>query len=133
MVSPWTKELEHHGIVVIPDLLTREQLTGMQRAFAARLQRQRWNDVDGYEKTEPYRHMVQDVLTLPQGFVDLALHSQLTDAIREYVGPAVELVEAKGWLSLPTRRDFHGWHGDAWYDQTTVTGIPREVKLALYL
>ena len=57
----------------------------------------------------------------------------VTAAIREYVGPAFALVEAKGWKSLPTRRDFHGWHGDAWYDQEQVQGIPREVKLGLYL
>jgi hypothetical protein len=43
------------------------------------------------------------------------------------------LCEAKGWRSLPTRRDFHGWHGDMWYDQTQVQEIPREVKLAIYL
>jgi hypothetical protein len=43
------------------------------------------------------------------------------------------LCEAKGWKSLPTRFDFHGWHGDMWYDQTKVDYIPREVKLGLYL
>jgi hypothetical protein len=133
MVSQLTKELEHHGIALIPDLLTKEQLRGMQGAFARRLRRQRWNDFDGYEKTELYRHMVQDVLTLDQGFVDAALHPRVTGAIREYVGPGFELVEAKGWKSLPTKRDFHGWHGDAWYDQERVQGIPREVKLAIYL
>jgi hypothetical protein len=53
--------------------------------------------------------------------------------LREYIGDSCELVEAKGWLSLPTRRDFHGWHGDAWYDQAQVNYIPREVKLAVYL
>jgi hypothetical protein len=128
-----TKELEHHGIVVVPNLLSAQQLAGMQAGFALRLKRQRWNDVDGYEKTEPYRHMVQDVLTLHQGFVDLALHPMVLDAVREYVGANFELAEAKGWLSLPTRKDFHGWHGDAWYDQARVEGIPREVKLALHL
>src|SRR5262249_31411603 len=112
---------------------SREQLAGMQRAFAARLKRQRWNDVDGYEKTEPYRHMVQDVLTLHQGFVDLALHPTVKAILDAYIGDRYCLCEAKGWLSLPTRKDFHGWHGDAWYDQTKVEGIPREVKLALYL
>src|SRR5262249_46032052 len=55
------------------------------------------------------------------------------EALREYVGERFELVEAKGWESLPTRRDFHGWHGDAWYDQGRVAGVPREVKLGLYL
>jgi hypothetical protein len=134
MSHPWTKELEHHGIVVLDDLITPSQLAGMQRAFARRLRRQRWNDVDGYEKTERYRLMVQDVLTLDQGFVDVALGPRLAEVLREYVGPAVELVEAKGWESVPTTRDFHGWHGDAWYDQARVCDrIPREVKLGIYL
>jgi hypothetical protein len=126
-------ELQHSGIAVIPDLLTPEQLGGMQRAFAGRLRRLRWNNVDGYEKTEPYRHMVQDVLTLHQGFVDAALHPLVKETLAEYVGCNFALVEAKGWMSVPTRRDFHGWHGDAWYDQKTVAGIPPEVKLGLYL
>jgi hypothetical protein len=134
VAHPWTKELEHHGIVVLSDLVTPSQLAGMRRAFALRLRRQRWNDVDGYEKTERYRRMVQDVLTLDQGFVDVALEPRLTEVLREYVGPAVELVEAKGWESVPTKRDFHGWHGDAWYDQARVCDrIPREVKLGIYL
>jgi hypothetical protein len=127
------EQLEQDGIAVVPDLIAPEQLRNMQVAFAGRLQRLRWNDVDGYEKTERYRHMVQDVLTLDQGFVDAALDGRVTDAIREYVGPNFELCEAKGWRSLPVKRDFHGWHGDMWYDQTKVAGIPREVKLAIYL
>lgn len=50
------------------------------------------------------------------------------------LGPRYELCEAKGWQSLRTLKDFHGWHGDMWYDQTKVAGsIPREVKLAFYL
>ena len=134
MLSPMTKELEETGIVIIPDLLTASQLRGMQVSFNARLRRMRWNDFDGYEKTDRYRHMVQDVLTLDQGFIDAALHPVVVPALREYLGDTFELVEAKGWKSLPTKRDFHGWHGDAWYDQERVKDrIPREVKLGLYL
>ncbi len=130
---PWTKELEVNGIVVLPSFLTPGQLASMQTAFEARLQRLRWNDADGYETNETHRRFVQDVLTVDQGFVDAALHPTVKRVLREYVGDAVELVEAKGWLSLPTRRDFHGWHGDMWYDQEKVQHIPREVKLAVYL
>jgi Phytanoyl-CoA dioxygenase (PhyH) len=133
MGNPLATELEERGIVLLPNLLTKEQLNGMQRAFAARLRRMRWNDFDGYEKTESYRHMVQDVLTLDQGFVDLALHPLVNEILREYLGTRYELVEAKGWKSLPTRKDFHGWHGDAWYDQKKIPYLPREVKLAVYL
>jgi len=126
-------DLEQDGIALIPEFLSNEQLLGMRSAFESRLLRMRWNDHDGYEKTERHRHMVQDVLVLDQGFVDAALHPALKDILREYLGDGYELVEAKGWKSLPTRRDFHGWHGDAWYDQGFVRHIPREVKLGIYL
>ena len=133
MTSLLARELETHGIAVVPDLLSADRLGAMQAAFARRLEHQRWNDFDGYEKTEPFRHMVQDVLTLHQSFVDLALHPLIKEALREYLGAGFVLCEAKGWLSLPTRRNFHGWHGDSWYDQTCIPSIPREVKVAIYL
>jgi len=125
-------ELDQNGIVLLPNLLSAEQLCGMQKAFESKLQRLRWNNFDGYQKTETYRHMVEDVLLLHQGFVDLALHPLVKQILARYLGNKYELNEAKGWKSLPTKRDFHGWHGDAWYDQKS-SEIPREVKLAFYL
>lgn len=126
-------ELDSSGIVVLPNLLGAEQLRQMQLAFESRLRRMRWNNFDGYLKTECHRHMVEDVLLLDQGFVNLALHPLVKQILTRYLGIDYELTEAKGWKSLPTRRDFHGWHGDAWYDQTTEKKIHREIKLALYL
>jgi hypothetical protein len=128
-----SEQLEQDGVAVLPGFLRGEMLANMQRAFEARLQRLRWNDFDGYEKTERYRHMVQDVLMLEQGFVNAAIDARVKEALHAYLGDSFELVEAKGWKSLPTKRIFHGWHGDAWYDQKKVSGIPREVKLAFYL
>jgi hypothetical protein len=134
IASSLTRQLEESGIAVLPGLLKAEQLLGMQVGFDARLSRMRWNNFDGYEKTERYRHMVEDVLLLDQGFIDVALHPVVVTALRQYLGKTFELVEAKGWKSLPTKRDFHGWHGDAWYDQEQVQDrIPREVKLGVYL
>ncbi len=133
LATSLAQSLEKDGFALVPDLIGPAQLRGMQQAFAGRLKRLRWNDLDGYEKTERYRHMVQDVLTLDQGFVDAVLDPRVTDALREYVGPNVQLCEAKGWRSLPTKYDFHGWHGDMWYDQSKVNYIPRECKLAIYL
>jgi hypothetical protein len=127
------EQLETDGLAILPDFIQGETLAKMQHAFESRLKRLRWNDFEGYEKTERFRHMVQDVLVLEQGFVDVAIHPLVKEVLRAYVGENFELVEAKGWKSLPTKRLFHGWHGDAWYDQTKVTGIPREVKLAFYL
>ena len=126
-------ELEQNGVVMLPSLLTAEQLRGMQSAFAVRLKRLRWNQFDGYQRTEPYRLMVEDVLLVDQGFVDLALHPLVNEIAARYLGPKYELTEAKGWESLPTKRDFHGWHGDTWYDQTVEKKIHREIKLAMYL
>jgi hypothetical protein len=124
--------LELDGVVVMPQLLSSATLRAMQTAFDAQLKTLRWNNFDGYRKTEPYRHMVEDVLLLEQGFVDLVLHPLLKAVLDRYLG-RYQLTEAKGWKSLPTTRDFHGWHGDAWYDQTLTTDIPREIKLAIYL
>ncbi len=126
--------LVRDGIVILPDFVPPQQLQSMRQAFESRLQHLRWNDVEGYFKTERFRHMVEDVLTLEQGFVDAPLHPTVVQTLREYIGPNFELVEAKAWESLPTRRDFHGWHGDMWYDQNAARDyIPREVKLAVYL
>jgi hypothetical protein len=126
-------QLIRDGIAMVPDLLRPQQLRGMQEAMRCRLKRLRWNNTDGFEMTERYRLMVPDVLTLDQGFVDAVLDPRVAEAVREYVGSNVELCEAKGWKSLPTCYDFHGWHGDMWYDQSKAIGIPREVKLAIYL
>jgi hypothetical protein len=127
------EQLETNGLAILPGFIQGEQLANMRRAFESRLKRLRWNDFDGYEKTERFRHMVHDVLVLEEGFLQVGIHPLVKDVVRAYVGDRVELVEAKGWESIPTNRMFHGWHGDAWYDQTKVPGIPREVKLAFYL
>ena len=128
-----TEELDSEGIILLPQLLSAEQLASLRVAFQSRLSQPRWNDVDGYEKTERFRHMVQDVLTLDQACVDLALHALVKEILHQYIGENFALCEAKGWKSLPTKKDFHGWHGDAWYEQSQTSEIPREVKMAIYL
>ena len=67
-VDALAADLETNGIVVLPSLLSSKQLFGMQQAFEARLRRVRWNNFDGYQKTERFRHMIEDVL-LDQGFL----------------------------------------------------------------
>ena len=132
-INQLASKLEADGVVLLPQLLPPSTLRAMQAAFDSRLQTLRWNNFEGYQKTEPYRHMVEDVLLLEQGFVDLVLHPLVKGVLDQYLGRQYELTEAKGWKSLPTKRDFHGWHGDAWYDQHLMIEIPREVKLAIYL
>jgi ectoine hydroxylase-related dioxygenase (phytanoyl-CoA dioxygenase family) len=132
-VEALASELDTNGIVILPNLIGAEQLRDMQRAFESRLRRMRWNNCEGYQKTEPFRHMIEDVLMLDQGFVDLALHPLVKQILTRYMGTKYELTEAKGWKSLPTKRDFHGWHADSWYDKSIAQEIHREVKLAVYL
>ena len=126
-------ELETNGIVVLPSLVSPEALREMRDAFAARLTHVRWNNFDGYMRSEVYRMMIEDLLTLAQGFVDVAIHPLVKEIVSRYVGPNYQLTEAKGWKSLPTKYDFHGWHGDQWYEQTPGAPIHREVKLGMYL
>ena len=126
-------ELDTNGVVVLPSIISDEQLRAMRHAFDAKLRYVRWNNVDGFQRTETYRHMVEDVLLVAQGFVDLALHPLVKAILSRYLGPSYQLTEAKGWRSMPTRYDFHGWHGDAWYDQKEGEPIHREIKLAMYL
>jgi hypothetical protein len=125
-------ELKENGIAVLPPLFTPEEISEMRRSFEARLRGMQWNDLEGYEM-EPQREVVQDVLKIEQGFVDLAVHPIVGKTLAKYIGPGFALTEAKGWKSLPTKRDFQGWHGDYWYDETKVSGIAKEVKLAMYL
>src|SRR6266540_2617075 len=133
VVSRILAELEERGIALLPPLLSSSQLRSMQQAFDTRLRHLRWNNFEGYQKTEQYRHMVEDVLLLDQGFVDLAVHPLVKGIANQYLGSSYELTEAKGWKSLPTKRDFHGWHGDAWYDQGSAVEIQKELKVAMYL
>ncbi len=133
-VAALVRELETQGAVRLPALVSDATLRDMQAAFNSRLQAMRWNNHDGYERSERMRLMVQDVLTLSQGFVDIGLHPLVKGVLNGYLGATYELCEAKGWKSLPTKKDFHGWHGDSWYDQAKVADrVPREVKLAFYL
>ena len=127
------ERLDKDGIAVLPGFIQGETLRAMQQAFESRLQRLRWNNFDGYERTERFRLMVENVLTLDQGYVSAAIHPLVKETLRSYLGERFQLVEAKGWRSLPTRRMFHAWHADSWYDKSKVTGIPREVKLGIYL
>src|ERR1051326_3372741 len=68
----------------------------------------RWNNFDGYLRPEVYRMMIEDLLMLAQGFVDVAIHPLVKEILARYLGPTYQLTEAKGWKSLPTKYDFHG-------------------------
>ena len=78
--------IERDGLAVLPGFVQGETLGAMQRAFESRLERMRWNNFDGYERTERYRRNVQDILTLEQGFVSSAIHPLVKEVLRAYLG-----------------------------------------------
>lgn len=126
--------LERDGAVQLPPLVDAGTLREMQAAFQSRLMHLRSNYADGCTRTELKRRTVEDVLMLEQGFIDIGLHPLVTGLARRYIGNGFALCEAKGWETLEAGTDFHGWHGDMWYDKDAAGGtIPREIKLAFYL
>lgn len=127
--------LTRDGIVALPTMLDAEALAGLQDSFERVLERPSFNTWRGYEQNEKWRLLVEDALTVDPAVVSLALHPLLKNVLRRYIGPDFALTEARGWRTIRTRADFHGWHNDAWYEETRVESHarPREVKLAVYL
>lgn len=124
--------LETDGLAVVGGLVTPAALRAMQDAFARVLGQLNWNTARGYQKTDNHRRMVEDILTLDPAFQELALHPRVKDVLGAYLGAGYVLSEVRGWETVRTRADFHGWHNDAWYDHA-LPEVPREVKLGLYL
>ena len=133
--DPIHAALERDGVVALPSLLEPAALAGLQDSFERVLQRPAFNTWYGYEQNEKWRLLVENALTVDPAVVRLALHPRLKPVLRRYVGAGFGLTEARGWRTVATNADFHGWHNDAWCDEAALPpGVrPREVKLALYL
>lgn len=125
-------QLEKDGIVVFESFVTGSALESLQMAMQSRLTNGCWNFPLGYTNDDNYRWMVEDVLAIDEQFQATALDPRLLPAMKEYLGPTYTLTEAKAWRSLPSKKDFHGWHNDAWYDHS-LPHVPRQLKLAVYL
>jgi hypothetical protein len=127
--------LERDGVVALPPMLDAEALAGLQRSFERVLERPAFNTWRGYEQNEKWRLLVEDALTVDPAVVRLALDPLLKSVLRRYIGRDFALTEARGWRTIRTTVDFHGWHNDAWCDEAAVepNRRPREVKLAMYL
>jgi hypothetical protein len=124
--------LEAEGLAMVEGLVTPPMLRAMQGAFARVLGQMDWNTSRGYRKSDRHRHMVEEILTLDPAFLELALRPEIKRVMSRYIGPRHVLSEVRGWETVVTRSSFHGWHNDAWYDPT-LSEVPREVKLGLYL
>jgi hypothetical protein len=128
-------QLEQDGIAPLPAMLAPEALAGLQDSFERVLARPAFNTWVGYEQNEKWRLLVENALTVDPAVVGLALDPLLKSVLRRYIGPSFALTEARGWKTIRTTADFHGWHNDAWCDESKVdlSRRPREIKLAMYL
>ncbi len=128
-------QLKDQGVVVLPDLIISEQLSAIRNAFECQLQQPSFNAWQGYHQTDRRRLMVDQLLTVEQGFVDVVLLSLLQILVKRYLGESACLQEAKGWQSLPFKDDFHPLHRDEWYcrDHYNEQKKPMSLKLGLYL
>lgn len=124
--------LRADGVVVLPSFIKGDCLAGMQAVFEQALQHPSWNTWMGYEQNERWRLLVENLLIYDKSFYDLALQPDINTVIEHYIGKDFQLMEARGWETIATKRKFHGWHNDAWYDPQLET-IPRELKVACYL
>ena len=126
--------LERDGIVVLPNFLQGDALASIQDSFTRTLARPSFNTWSGYEMIEKWRVQIENLLMIdPHCYSDCALHPVVTEVVRRYVGEDAALVEARGWKTIRTKRNFHGWHGDAWFHPSAAALKPREIKLAIYL
>jgi hypothetical protein len=133
LASPVFEKLERDGIAVLPSLLSPASLQRLQQAFDQALEHPQFNTWTGYEQNEKWRRLVENVLTLDPAAVQLAIHPLVKSVLDAYIGPEFALVEARGWETIATKTNFHGWHNDAWFHPSVTNTNPREVKLAIYL
>lgn len=124
--------LEKDGIALLGKIISDDDLASMQAVYTRALEKPSWNTWIGFEQNEKWRRLIENLLLYDKAFLDLAVRDDVISVLDQYIGEGYELTEARGWETVATRRDFHGWHQDAWCSEDLVPR-PREVKLACYL
>ena len=124
--------LKKDGIYLLGQILPGHTIDRMKLVYSRALEKPTWNTWIGFEQNEKWRRLIENVLLYDKSFLDLPLREELSAILAEYIGPKFELTEARGWETVATKRNFHGWHQDAWCREDLVPR-PREIKLACYL
>jgi hypothetical protein len=132
-VANITQQLQQTGIVVLENLLPEHELSRMQQCFEQQLAHPRFNTSNGYQQNEKWRLLIEDLLTLSPAFLFPLFNQQLMDVCCQYIGSGFQLTEARGWQTIQTNRNFHGWHNDAWYDLDSCATPPPQIKIGIYL
>jgi hypothetical protein len=132
-VNDILSQLDENGIAVIENFLPQDVLKQMQQCYENNLAHPRFNTWTGYQQNEKWRLIIEDLLTLSPAFLYPVRNNDLMDICRQYIGDNFQMTEARGWKTIKTKRNFHGWHTDAWYDVNQCSEPPPQLKLALYL
>lgn len=126
-------QLDENGIAVIEDALPTEILQKMQSTFVKQLAHPQFNTWNGYQQNEKWRLLIEDLLTLSPAFLYPVINDSLMEVCRQYIGDDFQMTEARGWKTIETNRNFHGWHNDAWYNVQECETTPAQLKMGIYL
>lgn len=127
------RQLDETGIAVLADPLPVKVLQKMQTTFAQQLTHPQFNTWTGYQQNEKWRLLIEDLLTLSPAFLFPVLNDSIMEICRQYIGTDFQMTEARGWQTVRTNRNFHGWHNDAWYDVQACGTPPAQLKMGIYL
>ncbi|MCX2792549.1 phytanoyl-CoA dioxygenase family protein [Vibrio sp. Sgm 5] len=127
------KQLRENGIVVLDGYVPLPKLEQMQRCFDQHLTHPQFNTWTGYQQNERWRLLIENLLTLSPAFLYPIQHDDLMHICRDYIGDRFQVTEVRGWKTIRTTRNFHGWHNDAWYDVDRCQEPPPQIKLGVYL
>ena len=132
-ISTILEDLNKDGISVLEGWIDSNSLADMQTAFEGILKKPRFNTTNGYQQNEKWRVLVEDLLTLSKAFYFPIFNQELLSVLSSYLGSKFQMTEARGWKTIATKKNFHGWHNDAWYNSNIYSTPPRQLKLAVYL
>lgn len=126
-------ELNDKGIAVIENFLPADELAQMQQCYEQNLAHPKFNTWNGYQQNEKWRLLIENLLTLSPAFLYPMRNDDVMSICRHYIGNKFQVTEVRGWQTIRTTRNFHGWHTDAWYDVDACNEPPPQLKLAIYL
>ena len=127
------EQLNEKGIAVLEKFVPETILSQMQQSYEKSLRHPQFNTWQGYQQNERWRLLIENLITLSPAFMFPIKNDALMKVCRLYIGEAFQVTEARGWKTIRTERNFHGWHNDAWYDITQCESPPPQLKLGIYL
>ena len=132
-VQDVVEQLSKNGIAVLENFISVSEVVQKQQCYENSLRHSQFNTWQGYQQNERWRLLIENLLTLSPAFMFPIKNDDLMTICRVYIGEKFQVTEARGWKTIKTKRNFHGWHNDAWYDVNKCQSPPPQLKLGIYL